>query len=340
MKKMFALLLTSMMIISMAACGSTGEGKGSADGDGSSNEPMVIRMNCSMSRDHLIGKGYQLIADKIEELSNGSMKVDLYYDNGYCSDTENLTEMAKGNLEISGSGAAYVIEYVPQYGFLNMAYVYDSSEHALKVLNGDIGAQIFETVGETTGMLPLSAYYFGTRNILLTKDIEVKSPEDLANVKMRTNGTETMMQMMEAMGANPVGVSLSETYSALQTGVVDGQENPISACIQYNFPEISKSWTYTEHYVDCSWIAVSYEWFKNLSSEQQQIVRDAVTEGCDYISEAVLEEEANTDAILEEAGVKVYRIDKTPFEEAAYEYYQQFADEWDQDVLDAILACK
>lgn len=347
MKKLIAILLTLAMMLSLVACGgnssSPSDNASSSSSSKTNNDTpktIPVRISVSESASNIIGQGYTLLAEKLEELSGGVFECEVFYDGTYCSSTEALTEMAKGNLEIGPSGATYVAEYVPQYGFLQMAYLYDNYEHALKVLNGEIGKKIFQVVADSTGTLPIGAYYFGSRNIMLTKDLKVEKPEDLASIKMRTNGLESMMNMMRAMGANPVGVALSETYGALQTGVVDGQENPIAGCIAYNFPEVSKSWTYTEHYIDCSWIACSYEWFQSLTPELQDVVYEAVLAACEVVTANVLETEAKTDEILAEAGVAVYRIDKTPFEEAAIEYYSQFYDEWDTEMLNAILASK
>lgn len=326
MKKVLALALAVCMVFALAAT--------SAHAD----EKIPVRISCSNGANDTVGIGYGIIGEKLEELSGGVFDAEVYYDGTYCSSTEALMEMAKDNLEIGGGGATYVIEYLPQYGFLQMAYLYDSAEQALEVLNGEIGAKIFEDCAQTIGQRPLQAYYYGSRNVLLTKDREVKTPDDLKDIKMRTNGTESMFHMMSSMGSNPVGISLSETYTALQTGVADGQENPIQGCLNYKFLEVSKAWTYTEHYFDCSWLCCSNKWFESLTPELQDVVREAVAAGCQYITDTILETEKDTDQILADAGVSVYKIDKTPFKEAAVEYYSQFYDQWDVDTLNEILA--
>lgn len=330
MKKFFALVLALTMVFCLFA------GNASA----ATPETIKVRINCTNGANTSAGRGYALLGEKLEELSGGVFSCQVYYDGTYCSGTEALTEMAKGDLEIGGSGATYVVEYLPQYGFLQMAYLYSSVDHADKVLNGEIGAKIFQEVADTVAVLPLSGFLAGNRNVMLVADKKVETPADLSGVKMRTNGTESMMDMMSAMGANPVGVALGETYSALQTGVVDGQENPVVSSMDRHFHEVCKSLTYTEHYIDFTWFACSYNWYNSLTPELQQVVREAAVIAAQSITDEVMAQEAEAEGKLVEAGLSVYHIDKEPFMKAAEEYYSKYYDSWDMDTLNAIMALK
>ena len=143
MRKILSLALVMAMSLSLlAGCGgngttnggTSGSAAGVAQGDQVSGEPIVIKFAWGNSRTDTPTPGIQAMAEHIESASNGTMKMEIYYDNTFCESTQVLPEMVKGNLEMGGSGATYVAEYMPELGFLNMGYLYESVDHANAVL--------------------------------------------------------------------------------------------------------------------------------------------------------------------------------------------------------------
>ncbi len=325
MKKIVCLCLAMMLLI--ACCSAFAEEK-----------PIVIRLNIGASATETVAGGLEVFKAEVEKNSGGKMTVEIYYNNQLGDATQALAAVVKGNYEMCGSGATYIAEFMPELGVLNMGYLYKNAAHADAVLNGEIGQKLFERIADATGLLPLGAYYFGARNVMLTIDRAVSTPKDLADIKMRTNGTEPMMFLSQAMGANPVGIAYTEMYTALQTGTVDGQENPLSGAIGAKLYEVSKSVTYTRHYIDFSWIAIGKAFFEGLSPENQQIIRDAVKAGCDFNTAAGLKIEEEAGAFLEGQGLKVYDVDTSAIREQVLEAYQQKAidDGWDMELFDEI----
>ena len=349
MRKILSLaLVTALSLSLLAGCGgkngttgggSSGSTGGTSQGTQPSGDPIVIKFAWGNSRTDTPTPGIQAMAEHIESASNGTMKMEIYYDNTFCESTQILPEMVKGNLEMGGSGATYVAEYMPELGFLNMGYLYESIDHANAVLNGEIGQEMFAHIGETIGQRPLGAYYFGAREVCLTIDREVKSPADLSDIKMRTNGTESMNFLASAMGANPTGISYSEMYTALDTGVVDGQENPISTVVSQKLYEVSKSLTYTDHMIDFSWIAIGEKFWQSLTEDQQNIIMEGVNIACDMNTQATIDVESSAEDLLISEGLSVYHPDITPIREAVLAAYEQKAqtDGWYTDLMQRIL---
>lgn len=353
MKKLLSLILAASMCMAlMSSCGSNGStptgGNGSTpaggNGDAStsgnaSGETIKIKFAWGNSRTDLVAAGVEAMAEHIKSASNGTMEMEIYWDNTYCETSEILTQMKKGNLEMGGSGATYISDYMPELGFLNMGYLYESVDHANTVLNGTLGEEIFDSIAIATGQRPLGGYYFGAREVCLTLDKEISTPDDLKGIKMRTNGTESMNFLVSAMGASPMGISYSEMYTALDTGVVDGQENPITTVTGQKLYEVSKSLSYTDHMIDFSWIAASDSFWQSLTADQQQIIKDAVKICCDTNTEATVKAESEAEDLLVSEGLKVYHPDITAIRTAVLAAYDQKAveDGWDTALMQRVL---
>lgn len=331
MKKSLSMLLVAVMLLSVLAI--------AAPASAAAAEPIKIKFAWGNSRTDLVAAGVEAMAEYIKTASDGAMEMEIFWDNTYCETSEILTQMRKGNLEMGGSGATYITDYMPELGFMNMGYLYESVDHANTVLNGELGAEIFDRIAGATGQRPLGGYYFGAREVCLTIDKEISTPADLKGIKMRTNGTESMNFLVSAMGANPQGISYSEMYTALDTGVVDGQENPITTVTGQKLYEVSKSLSYTDHMVDFSWIAVADKFWQGLTEEQQQIIKDAVQLCCDTNTAATVQAESEAEDFLVSQGLKVYHPDVTEIRNAVLEAYNKKAadDGWDTELMQRVL---
>ena len=136
-------------------------------------------------------------------------------------------------------------------------YLFNSYDHMTATLNGEVGQEVFQKISDEQGLLPLGAWYLGSREISLSEDRAIKTPEDLNGVNLRMPNSEAWLFLGEALGANPTPMSFSELYLALQTGAVDGQDNPLGSVESAKFYEVQKSITLTHHLVDSVW-PVSY----------------------------------------------------------------------------------
>lgn len=351
MKKVLSLILAASMCMALlSSCGGGGtpggnagnpaNGSNGASSNGNTSaKPITIKFAWGNSRTDLVAAGVEAMAEHIESASNGTMKMEIYWDSTYCETSEILTQMKKGNLEMGGSGATYISDYMPELGFLNMGYLYESVDHANIVLNGALGEEIFDSIASVTGQRPLGGYYFGAREVCLTIDKEIGTPDDLKGIKMRTNGTESMNFLVSAMGASPQGISYSEMYTALDTGVVDGQENPITTVTGQKLYEVSKSLSYTDHMIDFSWIAASDSFWQSLTADQQQIVKDAVKICCDTNTAATVQAESEAEDFLVSQGLKVYHPDVSAIRTAVLAAYDQKAaeDGWNTELMQRVL---
>lgn len=218
-------------------------------------------------------------------------------------------------------------------------YLFNSYDHMTNTLNGDIGQEVFQKVSDEQGLYPLGAWYLGSREISLGQDKEIKTPEDLNGINLRMPNTDAWLFLGSALGANPTPVSFSELYLALQTGTVDGQDNPLGTVESAKFYEVQDSITLTHHLVDSVWPAINTEKWNSLTEAQQQILLEGVEEGRKYCDETNLQKEEELVDFFKEQGLSIYEADIPAFQEHVLNEYlnSDFSADWDMDVYQQIV---
>lgn len=132
----------------------------------------------------------------------------------------------RGNLEMSVMTTFEVAAQIPEWGFLNRAYLFRDYDHMMSVMTGPIGEQLAADVAEQAGIEILAVAYLGTRQVNLREARDVTGPGDLNGLKLRMPATPEWLLLGETLGVEPAPLAMPEVYVALQTGAVDGQENP------------------------------------------------------------------------------------------------------------------
>ena len=185
--------------------------------------------------------------------------------------------------------------------------------------------------------------YLGRRQVNLREPKEeraVKTPADLAGVNLRMPGTDAWQFLGKALGAAPTPMAFSEVYTALSTGAVDGQDNPLPTVVDAKFYEVTKQIVLTSHLVDLNYIAIGKEVWDSLTPEQQakvQAAADAAAES-GRVKQLAKEEELVT--FLKEQGLEIYEPDLEAFRNQVQSMYLEsdFASSWPEGVLEKINA--
>lgn len=229
-------------------------------------------------------------------------------------------DMCRGN---TNSMADFGMEKINLFG---LPFVFAGREHLWSVLDSHIGDDLLKEPQEVgSGMVGLFYLDEGSRNFFTIESKPINSVEDFAGLKLRVPTTILMEETTTALGASATPIDFSELYSALQTGVVDGAEQPHSGYVSNKFYEVAPNYTLTGHTYSPSIILVSEQVWNSLSEEDQQILIEAGQETEEYNKEHIEEEDA---ALLEEAkaaGANVIEIeDNTPFVEATAEVTAQY----------------
>lgn len=326
MKKVLSLLLVLTFVLSL--CGTA------------MAEPVKLVVTLTAVSTDTHAQAMQKFKEYVEEASKGDITVEVYTDAVLFTQEEEVVAVVGGDADMTLTSASWLTTGSPWVSMFTAGYVFKSYDHMTKVLNGDIGKTVFAKIGEEQGILPLGAWYLGSREISLGQDKAITTPADLEGINLRMPNSEAWLELGKALGANPTPISFSELYLALQTGTVDGQDNPLPTLESAKFYEVQKSITITNHLVDSVWPAINTAKWNSLTPEQQQIVLDGVEAGRKYCDDTNNAREAELIEFFKSKGLSVYNADLDAFAKHVLDYYLQSptSESWDKDLLAEIQA--
>ena len=254
-----------------------------------------------------------------------------------------LEAISRGNLEMSITSAQELAQFFPEFSIFTAGYVHQDAAHQVAVFNDPLFEPFQQRVIDDLGVRLLSVMYLGRRQVNLRQcpdELTVNTPADLEGVNLRMPGTDAWQFLGRALGASPTPMSFSEVYTALSTGAVDGQDNPLPTVVDARFYEVTCQIVLTSHLVDLNYIAISEEVWQGFDAEQQAIVQQAADDAAELGRQRQLQLEEELVAFLEEQGMTVYEPDTAAFRDAVQAAYldSEFAETWPEGVLERINA--
>ena len=285
---------------------------------------------------------FHLAATKFKELAekytNGEVKVTLY-PNAVLGDERTLLERMKmGIVDAAIITNGPFINFVPKFGAIDLPFLFRDPEHAYAVLDGPIGNQLFAEA-EKQGWKGLAWAERGFRNLTNSKH-PVNSPADMKGLKIRLMQNPIYVDSFKALGANAVPMAWTEALTALQQGTIDGQENPLNVIVSFKLYDSQKFMTITRHAYAPAPLIMSMITWKKLKPAQQEAVMKAAKEAAQFERDFNNANEAQWLKDLAAKGMKIATPDLKPFLAAVQPVYKQYAAQFGQDFLDAILATK
>lgn len=254
-----------------------------------------------------------------------------------------LDAISRGNLEMSITSAQELAQFFPEFSIFTAGYVHQDAAHQVAVFNDPLMDSFKAKVEDELGVKLLSVMYLGRRQVNLRQskdELTVKTPADLAGVNLRMPGTDAWQFLGKALGAAPTPMAFSEVYTALSTGSVDGQDNPLPTVVDAKFFEVTNQIVLTSHLVDLNYIAISKATWDKMSADQQAKVQSAADAAAESGRQKQLKLEGELVAFLEEQGMSVYEPDLAAFRNQVQSMYlsSEFAATWPEGVLDQINA--
>lgn len=253
----------------------------------------------------------------VESNSGGKMKVELYANGQLGNGPEILQQCMQGVVQATTTGEADLSSFYPELQVFSIPYSFKNRMEFYNVLDGQFVQAMHDDIAKKTDIRIISAFdNGGFRNFSNSKKV-VKEATDLAGLKLRCMEIPAHLEMVKAFGGLPTPIPFSELYNALQSGVVDGQENSAMVMMDGSIYEVQKYYTLDGHLISPAYIAVNEKWLKSLTPEQQKIILDAgkvaeyAARGAINASESIALEK------MKEAGVEVYA--PTDEEKATYE---------------------
>lgn len=253
-----------------------------------------------------------------------------------------LEAIARGNLEMSITSAQELATIFPEFSIFTAGYLHRDADHQVKVFNADFMQPMRQKVEDELGVKLLTVMYLGRRHVNIKGDKKISTPADMAGIQLRMPGTDAWQFLGKALGADPTPMAFTEVYTALQTGAVDGQDNPLPTVKDAKFYEVTDQIVLTSHLVDLNYLAISKKVWDGLSADQQATVQAAADEAAEFGRQKQLGLENELADFMRENGLKVYEPDLDAFRSAVQAAYLEsdFAKDWPEGMVDKINAVK
>ncbi len=285
--------------------------------------PATLKLGHTLNADHPVHKAMVYMGEQLMELSSGLLGLQIY-PNGQLGSERQLVELLQiGAVAMTKVSTISMEGFSPSMKLFSIPYLFSDSDHLWRVLNSDLGRELLDSL-QGQRLQGLGYYDAGSRSFYMT-DAPVRSPADLAGLKVRVLPSRTSIEMVEALGGSATPISWGELYTALQQGVVDGAENnPPSYYLSRHY-ETAKYYTLDEHTAVPDLLIMSRPVFDALSDQQRDWVNSAMAASVTY--QRKLWTEASDEALeaVAAAGVEIIRPDKQPFRDAVAPMKAAFA---------------
>ena len=287
--------------------------------------PTTIKLAHSLDVSHPVHKAMVYMADRVDEKSDGKMRVDIY-PGGQLGNERELIELIQiGSLAMTKVSTAPLEGFIPDMKIFGMPYLFENDEHRWSILNGEIGKSLLRS-GETFFLKGMCYYDAGSRSFY-TKDKSIDNPSDLKGLKIRVQKSQTSINMVKSLGGAATPIPWGELYTSLQQGVVDGAENnPPSFYLSKHY-EVCKFFSLDEHTSIPDVLIMSTFIWNSLTTIEKDWLQSSIDESAEYQRD--LWKIATQTALknIQNAGVKVLYPDKNLFQESVQSMYENYRDE-------------
>jgi len=317
----------------------TGCGGGGSETSGAGGKSIELSASSGLPADNPASKAMDLMAKRVEELTNGSVTVKVFYDNQLGDPTTLVKNLQQGTVDIAATGDSYYAGVVPAIQVFELPFLFENYDQARVGVDGPVGEKVLAKF-EGTGIKALNFWEIGFRH-LTTNSTPVKTPEDLKGVKIRTLPAPVQVKTWELLGALPTPMDFSEVYTSLQQGVIDAQENPLNNITSAKFYEVQKHLSLTGHVYTPMLLAMSQMTWDKLSEEQRQAIITAGKEAQEHERQLISEGEAKDLELIEQSGVTIERNpDVAAFKAIAQGAYEVFTKDHGDELIKEIQGSK
>lgn len=334
MKKILALLMSVGIVGFFVACGD------SKTESNNGEKVYTIKFAHVVSAGSPKGKAADLFAKRAEELSNGKIKVEVFPSAQLVDDDKVFQELKRNNIQMAAPSFSKFTPIVKEFNLWDVPFIFRDNEHLHNVMDGEVGQILKDKIAQK-GFIALDYWDAGFKQFSTNKN-PIVLPSDAKGQKIRIMSSKVLEEQMKAIGANPQNINFGEVYSALQTGVVDGAENPLSNLYNSRFYEVQKSVTITNHGYLGYLVVASEKFWNELPDDLKAVVKQALDEATKFEREESARDEAVLLANLQKYAqdnadkLTIYTLDddqKKQWQEVMVAIYPKFYDLIGEDLI-------
>lgn len=296
-----------------------------------------LRFSCAFPETDLRAEGFKALAAAMKE----DFDFEPYWLNALFKQGTELVALQRDNLELCNLAPADISKQVPAWSLMTSAYLFRDYDHLNKTFKSDVGQDFIKIARDQLNIEVIRPVYFGSRNVNLRSNKKINTPADLAGVKLRMPPGEYWQFLGESIGVNPTPVPVAELYTALQSGAVDGQDNPSGLTRNQKFYEVTSQYILTGHVIGYDMLAVSAKIWKGFSSAQQAKFRAAADKAFDENAARHIAADKDNLEFFKKEGKEVYTPDQGAFRAFAQKkYLDKYASDWPKGAIEKINAVK
>lgn len=321
-KRLVAIALMTMMLFGMTACGNTSEsGLSDSTNNSGSSEKIVIKAATQHTDDYPSTLALLKFKEDLESKSDGVFQVDVYSNGQLGTETDILSQMQAGSVQV-GYCSPTAATMNPNLNVFDLPFLFEDYDHVERVVTSEIFEDIVAPFYDY-GLRPICAYENGLR-VISTTNKKIETLADLKGLKMRVPEAPISIAIFDALGCNTTPISFNELYSALQQGVVDGQENGYPTIDSNKYYEVQKYIAETYHMWGSNILFVSDQFYQTLSADQQALLDECLVESGNYQRSLYREMQDENKQHLIDNGVEITYPDMQEWREATQIVYEDF----------------
>ena len=308
-----------------------------ATGSSRAQAKQKLKFSSAFTETDLRAQAYKDFAAAIKD----DFDFEPYWGNTLFKQGTELVALQRDNLDFCNLAPADISKQIPAWSLLTSAFLFRDADHMVKTFKSDVGKDFAKMAKDQLGIQVIAPVYFGSRSLNLRIDKQVKTPADMSGVKLRMPGGEFWQFLGESLGANPTPVAYAELYTALQSGTVDGQDNPVVASKLMKFDEVTSQFILTKHVIAYDVMVIrSKIWDALKPAQQAKFQAEADKMAAENIKRFDAQETEALD-YFRKNGKKVYEPDVAAFRAFAQKkYVDKYGNDWPKGALEKINAVK
>jgi len=284
-------------------------------------------------------------ADMIRRLAKeieGEFKLEPFFGGTLFKQGTELVALQRDNLELGNIAPQDISKQIPAWSILTSAYLFRDANHLTRFWASDLGAQFKKQAEAETKVKILGPTFFGTRQVGLKPKKKVSTPADLAGIKLRMPPGDAWQLLGRSLGANPTPMAYAETYTGLQTGAIDGQDNPLPNVQNMKFYEVMSQIVLTSHLVGYDLLTINLKTWNGMGAAKQKAFQAAADKAISWSAAEHLKREAELADGFRKQGLEVYAPNVAAFRAHAQKVYlaSDEAKTWPKGMLEKINALK
>jgi tripartite ATP-independent transporter DctP family solute receptor len=302
----------------------------------------VLRISTPAVPDDWHVKMLYVFRDELNKAAPGRFDVQVHHSGTLFRQGAEAVAMQRGNLEMALLSMQDIARQIPECSIFTAGYLIRDPDHLAKVYGGPIGGEVSRRIAEAMGIQLLQAVYLGTRQLSLAQPRRVRTPADLAGVKLRMPGSREWLFLGQALGASPTPMAFTEGYLGLKTGTIDGQDNPLPTVKSAKFYEVTRQIVLTAHLVDALHLAISAKTWHALSAAHRAQMKRAAAKAAKFNDENRVREERELLEFFRAQGIEITVPDVAAFRNTVQAAYlkSEYAEKWPSGLLERINAVK